>query len=109
MDEDDGRQGAGAQVHKGSIPAEDGGVAELEEGAEKSGYHGGVGVGESELVEVVDMGDAEVERREEDDAARGDVCEDMEGDYGGAEHDFFGYGALETYTVSLYVAVFGRA
>jgi hypothetical protein len=95
MDQDDSGQGAGAQVHKGSIPAEDGGVAELEEGAEKSGERRGVGVGESELVEVVDVGDAEVERGEEDDASWGDVGEDVEGDYGGAKHDFFGYRALE--------------
>lgn len=95
MDQDDGRQGAGAQEQEGSIPAKDGSVAELEEGAEEGGERGGVGVSEPELVEVVDVGDAEVQRGEEDDATWGDVREDMQGNEGGAKHNFLSDGALE--------------
>ncbi len=50
---------------------------------------------EPELVEVVDVGDAEVQRREEDDVTWGDVREDMQRNEGGAKHDFLGDGALE--------------
>lgn len=80
MDQDDGGQGAGAQVHEGRVPAEGGGVTELEEGAEESREGGCVWVSEAEFVKVVDVGDAEVEWREKGDASWGDVCEDVEGD-----------------------------
>jgi hypothetical protein len=66
----------------------------LEEGAEERGEEGRVWVGELVLVEVVDVGDTEVEGGEEDDVSGGGFGEEVEGDDGGAEDDFFGYGAL---------------
>ena len=68
MREDDGEKGARPQEYEGGVPAEDGGVCELEERAEERGKKRGVRVRELVLVEVVDVGDAEVEGGEEDDA-----------------------------------------
>lgn len=50
---------------------------------------------ESELVEVVDVGDPKVQRGEEDDMTWGDVREDMQGNEGRAKHDFLSDGPLE--------------
>lgn len=71
VDEDAGVEGGGAEVDEGGEPAEEGRVGELEEGAEQDGQPGRVRVGEGEFVEVVDVGDGEVERGEEDEFGRG--------------------------------------
>ena len=50
-----------AQEQETRIPAEDGGVCELDEAADQGWYDGGTGrVGEAEFVEVVDVCYAEV-------------------------------------------------
>jgi len=54
-------QTARPQKHKGRKPAEERRVGELEEGDGEGGEEGRARVGEGELVEVVDVGDAEVE------------------------------------------------
>lgn len=59
MGEDDGEQARGAQVDEGGVGAEEGRVAELEKGAGEGRWQRGVGVGDAELVEVVDVGEAE--------------------------------------------------
>ena len=44
------------QKEKTGIPAEHGGVAKLEQGTEQGGEARGVGMGQGELVEVVNVG-----------------------------------------------------
>jgi hypothetical protein len=51
-------------------------------------------VGYAELVEVVEVGDAEVQWCEEDDVLAGEVGEDMEGDDEGAPNELFADRAL---------------
>lgn len=89
-----GGQGAGAQEEEGRVPAEDGGVGELHDGAEEGRGEGRVRVGEGVFVKVVDVRDAEVEGRQEDDVGGRDVREEVQGREEGAEDEFFGYGAL---------------
>lgn len=52
-------------------------------------------VREHELVQMVDVGDAEVEGGDEHDLAGGSAGEDVQGDEEGAEEDFFGQGPDE--------------
>ena len=100
VDEDDGVEGAGADVDEGGEPAEEGGIGELEEGAKEDGEEGCVGVGESEFVEVMDVGDAEVEGRDEDCGGGGDVGEEVDGDEDRAEEDFFCDGASDEVAIA---------
>lgn len=51
-------------------------------------------VGEGVLVEMMDVGDPEIQRGEEDDAGGGEEAEEVQEGKEGAEDDFFGYGAL---------------
>lgn len=74
MDENNGQQRAGPQIHEGRIPAEDSRVAELEERPQQRGYSRRVRVGETELVEVMHVRDTEIQRRQEHDSARRRVC-----------------------------------
>lgn len=94
MREDRGRQRCGAQKDKGGVEAEDGGVAELDEGAEQGREEGSVRMCEPVFVEVVDVGDAKVQRRQEDDPSGREAGQEMQRHEGGAKDDFFGYGAL---------------
>jgi len=71
MDEDDGEQRASAQVEEVGVPAEDSRIGELDEGAEKGKQNRSVGVREAELVEVVNMRDAKVYWRNEDNMSGG--------------------------------------
>lgn len=73
----DGGQRAGAQEEESRVPAEDGGVGELDHGEEEGRAEGRVGVGEGVLVEVVDVRDAEIERCQEDDVCGRDVGEEV--------------------------------
>ena len=100
MDEDDGVEGGGADVDEGGEPAEEGGVGELEEGAEEDRGPGRVRVGEGELVEVVDVGDGEVERGDEGGGGGGDGGEEVQGHEDGAEEDLFGDGACDVVAVA---------
>ena len=59
VDGADGQQRARADEDEGRVGAKEGGVDELEDGAEEGGLGGDLGVGEAELVEVVDVGEAE--------------------------------------------------
>lgn len=95
MSEDDGGEGGRTQIDKGGVEAEDGGVAELEQGAEQGGQEARVRVRQAVLVQMMNVRDAEVERRQEDDVARGQQGEEVQRDDGGAEDDFFGDGALQ--------------
>ena len=70
VDEHAGREGGGAEVDEAGVPAEEGGVGELEEGAEQDRDPGSVGMGEGEFVEVVDVGYGKVKGRGEDDLSR---------------------------------------
>jgi len=63
----DSGQGTGAQEEESREPTENGGVGELDDGAEEGRGEGRVGVGEGVFVEVVDVRDAEVERGQEGD------------------------------------------
>lgn len=80
VDQDDGRQRARPEVQEGREPAEHGGVAELEDGAQQRGHHGSVRVRGPELVEMVDVGNAKVQRRDEDDPAGRHLREQMQRD-----------------------------
>lgn len=57
--------------HKGRIPAEDGGKHELDQRADDGWDPSGVWMREDELIEMMHVRYAEVERRQEDDAGRG--------------------------------------
>ena len=74
MDENNGQQRARPQIHERRIPAEDSRVAELEERPQQRGHSGRVWVRETELVEVVHVRNAEIQRRQEHDSARRGVC-----------------------------------
>jgi hypothetical protein len=100
VDEDDGVEGAGADVDEGGEPAEESRVGELEERAEQDGKQRRVGVCKRELVEMVDVGDAEVERCDEGCRRWGDFGEEVDGNEDGAEEDFFGDGAGNVVTVT---------
>ena len=76
---------AGAQEQEGGVEAEETGVGELEEGAQDGGEERRVRMDQLELVEVVDMGDSEVERGDEDELGERQAGEDVEGDDKGAE------------------------
>lgn len=95
MDEDHGEQRAGLGKEEGDVGAKEGGVGELDDGAGDGGVEGHGRVSEAELVEVVDVGAAKDERREEDDAGGCGLGEEEEGNYGGAKEAFFGDGALK--------------
>lgn len=100
MNQNDGRQGARSQVDEASVPAEDGGIAKLEERAQQRRQSRGVRVSEAELVEVVDMGDAKVQWRDEDHMAGRDTRQQVQRDNGGTEHDLLGDGALTNTSIS---------
>ena len=96
--QDHAPEAAGAEEDERGVPAEDGGVAELEEGREQGGQPGRARVRQLELVAVVDVRDAEVERGEEDEAelAGGGVglAKEGEGEEEGAEEELFRERAL---------------
>jgi len=100
VDEDDGVEGAGADVDKCGEPAEEGRVGKLEERAEQNGEEGRVGVGESEFVEVVDMCDAEVKWCDDGCCGWTDFSEEVDGDEDGAEEHFFSDGASDEVAVA---------
>jgi hypothetical protein len=100
VDEDDGVDGAGADVDKCSEPAEEGRIGKLEERTEQNGEEGRVGVGEREFVEVVDMCDAEVKWCDEGCCGWFDISEEVDGDEDRAEEDFFSDGASNEVAVA---------
>jgi hypothetical protein len=100
VDDDDGVEGAGADVDERGEPAEEGRVGELEDGAEEDGEEGRVGVSEAEFVEMVDVSDAEVEGCDEGCRRRADFGEEVDGDEDGAEEDFFCDGAGDEVAVA---------
>jgi len=59
-----------------------------------------VGVGEGEFVEVVDVRDAKIERRGEDDRLGRRVAEEVERDDAAAEEELFGDGAGDEVAVA---------
>lgn len=92
--EDDRVHIACAYEDKGGKEAKQRCVGELEERAEHGEEQRGLRIGQAELVEVVDVGNAEVERGEEDDLLCGEACEDVKWDNQGAPDDLFADGAL---------------
>ena len=64
--EDDCQETAGAQEDEASVCAKEGRVAELEDRAGEGGSGTDVWMGQPELVVVMDVGDGEVEGREEE-------------------------------------------
>lgn len=92
---------AGADEDKGGEEAEQGGVGELEQRAQDGEERRRLRVRQAELVQVVHVCDAEVERGEEDDALGGEVGEDVEGDDEGAPDELFADGTLR---VSVWLA-----
>ena len=94
MDDADGEEGAGAQIDKRGVGAEDGGEGQLEEGAQEGGGEGDARVGQAELIEVVDVGQAEDDGGEKNGLADGGLGDQHQGDRGGAKEDFFRKGTL---------------
>lgn len=92
-----GPQAAGPQEHECGVEAEERGVGELEEGTEKGGEQGRARVDELELVEMVDVGYAEVKGSGEDEFGRGQTREYVEGDDEGAKDELFGYRTLRSF------------
>jgi hypothetical protein len=73
-------------------------VGELEEGAEYGHEEWDLWVCYAELVEVVEVGDAEVKRGEKDDLLSCKLSQDVEGDDEGAPDELFTDGALSKLT-----------
>src|SRR3569833_1155667 len=94
VDEADGEEGAGAEEEEGGEGAEEGGVGELEEGAGEGDDDGDVSVGDAELVEMVDVGEAEEHGREEDGGADRGAGQEHQRDGCRSEQDLFCHGAL---------------
>lgn len=92
--DDGGGQAGGADEDEGAEEAEERGVGELEERACDAGDDGRVRVRDAELVEVVHVGDAEVERRHEDGRRRRDVGGQVQRDDERAPDQLFGGRAL---------------
>lgn len=88
-------EGAGSQVHERGVPAKEGRVGELEQRSQECRCDGGMGMGEGEFIQVMDVGDAKVERGEEDDPGGLDVGEEMERDEEGAEENLLSDGASD--------------
>lgn len=89
-----GEQAPRAQEDEGGVGAKEGRVAQLEDGAQERRGEGHARVGDAELVQVVDVREAEDERGDEDCAREGGARQDHERHRGGAEEDFFCQGAL---------------
>lgn len=64
---------AGAHKDKGGEEAEERGVCKLEEGTGNCQGEGDLSVGDAELVQVVDVGNAKVEWGQEDDLLAGEA------------------------------------
>lgn len=94
MRQHDRGQAAGPQEQKRRVEAEERRVGELDERAYHGGQEGDVRVGEGELVEVVEVRDAEVERGEEDEVREGRPGEHVQGENQTAEDEFFTQGGL---------------
>lgn len=94
MQQHHGRQTARSEEHKGRVKAEQRRVPELHEDAHEGGKQRCVRVCQLVLIEVVDVGYAEVERGQEDDVLGGDLGEEMQWDEVGAEQELFRYRAL---------------
>lgn len=90
MDTKHSQEASRAQVEKRGVGAKQGGIAELEQRPQDGGGGGDARVGDAELVEVVDVGEAEDERGEEDGFGEGGTREDHEWDGGGPKKNFFG-------------------
>ena len=85
----------GVDEDEAGVEAKDGRVRELEGRAQEPGEDGRAWVRERKLVEVVEVRDAEEQRRHEDDPAGGDAPDgQMQGDDGGAEDHLLGDGTL---------------
>ncbi len=72
MHQHHGPQTAHSQKQKTRIPAKQGRIDELQRRAQEAGEQGRVGVREGVFVEVVDVGDCEVEGGEEDERGGGE-------------------------------------
>jgi hypothetical protein len=92
--QDNRQERPGTQIHKGSIPAKHGGVGELKYRPEQRRNDRGVRVGHTELIEMMRMGNSEVERRDKDDMAGRDLGEQVQRDNGGPKDDLLGDRAL---------------
>ena len=92
--EDDRQQRAGAHEDEVGVPPEQGRVGELEKGVEQGVGFWDLGVREGEFVEVVHVGDAEVERGYEDGLLGREVGEQAQGREEGAEEELLCYWAL---------------
>lgn len=94
VDAKGGEQAARAQEDEGGVGAEEGRVAELENGAQQRRGEGHARVRDAELVQVVDVREPEDERGDEDGADERGARQDHQGHRGGAEEDLLGQGAL---------------
>ena len=93
MNQYHGDEGAGAQVQEGRVPTKQGRVGELEQRSQECRCDGGLRMREGKFIEVMDVGDAEVERGQEDDLGGLDVGQEMERDQEGAKEYLLGEGA----------------
>ena len=102
MRQKDGINRPRADEHEAGEPAEERRVSELEQRSQQRGEERGVRVGEGVFVEVVEVGDAEVEWCEEGGGGRGEVGEcDVDWCQDGAEDDLFGERAGDVVAVAL--------
>src|SRR5690606_19636871 len=80
--------------YKGRICSKKGRVRQLQQRATNGGEDGHVRMGQTEFVEVMDVSEAEYDRRQVDDAAKRHTGSDKEGDGGGPKEKFLGHRAL---------------
>lgn len=86
-------------INESSKEAKQGRVRELKQGSQDGHGQRNLWVSDAKLVEMVEMGDAKVERGQEDDLFAGEVGEHVQGDDAGSPDDFFAYGADDEVSV----------
>lgn len=94
MDEHNGQQRPRPQKEEIGQGAKEGRVAKLDDGAGNGGHEGRFRVRDAELVEVVDVGEAEDDGGEEDDSVEAGAGHEQQRDGGSPEETFFSNGAL---------------
>ena len=73
VDDDACVDGASPKIHKVREPTKDSSVSELKDRTQNSPCQGGVRMGQRKFVEMMNVGNSEVQRCQKDDLVRGDL------------------------------------
>lgn len=94
MDEHNSQQRSRPQEQEAHQGAKEGRVRKLDDGAGNGGREGRIRVRDAELVEMMNVGEAEDDGGEEDDSAEAGAGHEQQRDGGSSEETFFSDGAL---------------